>query len=193
MLNNKYLAIVLVIAAIVIVAYQIFFKKEEKTVLMQANLPATAPVVHSAALDDPETDAAKNREKELVIDFHSPLLLKKVYENPIERCLKRELSPEFGTSIFSIHEEYDALREDESKFEKEIQFRLNFIIIDNDKDRRIALINDTILNTGDFISGAKVINIQKSRVILKFKEKNIVLSTDSRIKTIKLIGGKSDR
>lgn len=38
--------------------------------------------------------------QDIVIDFQSPVLLKRVYENPLEAYIRREVSPGYGVGIF---------------------------------------------------------------------------------------------
>ena len=206
MLNNKYLAIVLVIAAAALVVYQVFFNKDEpKPIrkqaahLQQPGQTAAAPPTGSSSAGRAEQKRQPQQPRQqtsqsaddIVIDFHSPMLLKRVYEDPMEPYPRRELPREFGTGIFAAPPEKEPAPE-EPVYEREVQFLLNSIVIDDDGKRRVAVINNTILYPGDTINGANVVSIKKSRVVLKFRGKNIVLSTDSRIKTIKWSGGKGD-
>jgi hypothetical protein len=39
-------------------------------------------------------------QKDIMIDFQSPVLLKRVYENPMEAYTRQELSPGYGVGIF---------------------------------------------------------------------------------------------
>ncbi|MCP5103646.1 MAG: hypothetical protein GY950_09720 [bacterium] len=206
MLNNKYLAIVLSVVAVIAVVYQVFFSKDDKKTkppVRQAAAqvqPAAVPVSPTptgrpAASGAGNTvDTGGDAAQGAVIDFDSPLLLQRVYETPMEYYPKRPLPREFGGGIFALPPD-DTIPDEKPAAKKEIRFRLDAIVIDDGKKgrkRRVAIVNDTILHTGEFIAGARVTSIQKSRVVLKFKEKSIVLSTDSRIKTITLVGGKGD-
>jgi hypothetical protein len=130
------------------------------------------------------------QEEGIVIDDDSPILLKRVYENPMEPYPRRDLPREFGRPIFSPPEPEGKPTAKTAKAE-DIQFRLNSIVID--KDRQLAVINNTILFAGDFIHGAQVVHIRKQNVLLKLKEENILLSTSPVVKDIKLIGGEGDK
>ena len=102
----------------------------------------------------------------------------------------RELPPEFGTKIFSG----GAAVEDKPKgpqYEREVEFKLNAINID--EKRAIADINGKRLRVGDVVQGAEVIAIIKGQVVLQINNKKFVLSTNSRIKKIKLMGGRSEK
>ena len=201
MLNNKYLAIVLAAVALLVVAYQVFFNKPSKpekprvVPAAEQTRPAVTPSSNQRTAISPRTprtvpETSPQKDDGLVIDFASPILLKRVYENPLEKFPRRELSDQFGRAIFSPppRQEYEAPMD--TKDLTHLQFRLNSIIIDN--RRRIAVINNTILFTGDSIAGARVESIQKNRVLLKFRDRNIVLSTEPGLSTIQPTGGKGD-
>lgn len=201
MLNNKYLAIVLAVVAVAVVAYQVFFNKPSKPAKPKAvpaveqTRTAVTPSTNQRAVQTPRTprpvpETSPQKSEGLVIDFASPILLKRVYENPMEKFPRRELPDQIGRAIFSPppQQEYEAPTD--TKDLKHLQFRLNSIIIDN--RRRIAVINNTILYTGETIAGARVESIQKNRVLLKFRDRNIVLSTEPGLSTIRLTGGKGD-
>lgn len=200
MLKNKYVAIVLAIVAVVVVVYQFFLREPEgsgikpSTHVQAAGMqpkPAAGMQSRSAAGPAPQvggTTAPKPgqpvSQDAPEIDYDSPILLQRVYDNPIEPYPRRELPDEYGTPIFTTGETGDPGK---PQIEREIQFHLNLIVID--KHRRLTVINGLILAPGDFVSGAEVKRIEKSRVTLSFRQKTIVLSTDSRLHTIKLIGG----
>jgi len=106
-----------------------------------------------------------------------------------EKYPRREIPDSFGIPIFSR----GILQQKKVETPvptREVEFKLNAIIID--QNRRIAIINDTIVKVDDTIAGAKVVAIVKSKVQLKIKSKTIVLSTNSRIKRVKLIGGQGE-
>jgi hypothetical protein len=212
MLNNKYLAIVLAIAAVLVVFYQVFLRKPAKSVrrparpaaeaaapagmppagTQTAQTPAAGPrgAVPPAGDMGPSAPAGTGSQEEgLVIDNDSPILLKRVYENPMEPYPRRDLPPEFGRPIFSPPEP-EAKPMARAAETKDVQFRLDSIIID--KDRQLAVINNTILFAGDFIHGAQVVNIRKRNVLLKLKEENILLSTSPVVRDIRLIAGKGE-
>lgn len=210
-LNNKYLAVGLSIAAVVVVSYQVFFNKPTKPVRQPMQdqpmfsqrgksnqphppvaTPAPAPPAPTTATPGkqmgdsaqppPQTDG-------LTIDYHSEILLSRISPDMVESYPRQELPQEFGTTIFSKGEDAPAGKEG-PKYQREVEYKLNAIIID--RTRRIAIINDTILSVGDMIQGAQVVSIVKSRVVLTIEKKTILLSTNSRIKKVKLIGGKGE-
>lgn len=226
MLNNKYLAVILSIVAVVVVVYQVAFRKPNKPArqhqtaaadLNTAAVPATGPdpaappagtagltnTTDPASGPDPTAGTAGtaiagtgaagaaglDNEGAPVIDFNSPILLQRVYENPMEPYPRRELTQQFGKNIFAPPEPEPQAAAG-GKTAQKVRFRLDSIIIDN--QRQLAVINNKILFSGDTISGAQVLNIRKQNVLIRYKEENILLSTNPGIKNIKLIGGKGD-
>lgn len=188
MLNNKYLAVVLAVLAVGVVIYQVFFSKPAKPPARQVNPAAVQP--RPAVSPSPVQKTAPEKDGALIIDFASPILLKRVYENPMEKFPGRELPDQFGRAIFSPPPGRELETPTDTGDQTHLQFRLNSIIID--KGRRIAVINNTILFTGETIDGARVESIQKNRVLLKLRDRDIVLSTEPGLSTIRLTGGKSD-
>ena len=199
MLNNKYLAIVLSVIAVVAVVYQVFFNKTSAPVVNRgqsseaSTTPAFTPPTHpeSGTLSQaPTTTGLQDNGEGPVIDADSPILLKRVYDEPLEKYPRQELPDEYGRDIFSAppKTEYETTESIEEPID--LRFRLNSILID--RGRRIAVINDTILFVGDTIAGARVESIQDKRVLLKLRDKNIVLSNEPGIDSIKKAGGKSD-
>ena len=208
-MNNKYLAIVLSIVAVIVVIYQVFLRKPTKNIQQQVNQSqqqaepmysttgrAVQPVKTGQSPTAPhplrpKTTAraildSENSDEGLIIDYNSEVLLKRISLEMLEPYTKKELPTEFGRKIFSG----GILVENKPtgpQYEREVEFKLNAIIID--ESRRIAIINDKILYVGDFIEGAEVIVVVKSQVVLKIKNEQFVLSTNSRIKKIRLIGG----
>jgi hypothetical protein len=160
------------------------------------------PVTSSPSVDpalDPAADPAANmntgtqptaQQSGMMIDFNSPVLLNRVPPEMAIDFPKQELPELIGVPIFSrgLSPE-DTPTQTETP--KEITFKLNAIIIDSQK--RVAIINDTILKVGDMILGAKVMIIVKSKAVLKINSKDVVLSTNSRIKKVKLIGGQGEK
>jgi hypothetical protein len=188
-LNNKYLAIGLSIAAVLIVVYQVFINKPQgaQTAKPQPQKPAFVPVAPAQKAASQPTHEAET-DNGLVIDFNSPLLLKRIEPDMTLPYPRQELPKEYGADIFSgggVEAEAPPV---EPKYEKVVEFKLNAIIID--AKRRIAIINNTIVKPGDIIEGAVVLSIAKTMVVLKVNNENVVLSTNSRIKEVKLIGGK---
>lgn len=123
-----------------------------------------------------------------VIDFNSPILLKRILPDMAIDRPKMELSQEFGIGIFSGNESA-AEEKKEPGIKKEsvriVQFTLNAIVID--ETRRLTIINNTILKVGEMIQGAQVDNIVKGKVVLKVNKKTVVLSTNSRVKQVRLL------
>jgi len=120
------------------------------------------------------------KEEELTIDFDSPLLLKRVYLNPVKRSQKTKLRKEFGSNIF-----YRELGEKSPliKNEEEIRFQLHSLV--TKKEKKTAIINEIIVRVGDFVTGAEVIRIDKSGVHLKYNQENFSLSHRQRTRIIK--------
>jgi len=99
MLNNKYLAVGLAVIAVVAVVYQVFFNKPAKPAARQVNPAAVQS--RPAVSPSPVQNTAPEKDGDLIIDFASPILLKRVYENPMEKFPGRELPDQFGRAIFS--------------------------------------------------------------------------------------------
>ncbi len=187
-LNNKKLAVGLSIAAVVVVAYQVFINKPNQPAM---NRPQAEPVVststHTGGENMPGSSPHPQAVENVEIDFNSQALLKRISPESTVPYPRNDIPSEFGAKIFTIPgtpKEKIKLPEGE----KEIEFKLNAIIID--EKRKIAIINDKILKVGDFIEGAQVQAIVRREVLLKLDDREIVLSTSSKIKKIKLIGGK---
>jgi hypothetical protein len=210
-LNNKNLAIGLSIAAVVVVSYQVFFNKPTKPVRRPtqstpmfsttgrpaaANTPAKSgpnkiePAESGGAGSSKSPEAANQG---LVIDYNSEILLKRVEADFTEPYPKMELQQQFGSDIFIKTEEPVILKKPPPKptLEREVEFKLNAIIID--ETRRIAIINNTILKVGDVFLGAEVKSIKKRRVVLIIEGNRILLSTNSRIKKVRLSGGHGEK
>lgn len=200
-MNNKYLAIVLAVVAVIVVVYQLAFRKEAAPAVrpgMQQAAPApgnTPPPAPKASQQTQPSSAPTSGiagfpadtapEQDIpIIDFNTPLLLERVMQNPIEPYPREELEPEYGAPLFISP---PTGSEKEEQIKREIEFKLNSIIID--ADRRIAIINNRIVGDGDFVDGAEVALIEKTRVILHFRDKIIELSTDARIKRVSITGG----
>jgi len=98
MLNNKYLAVVLAVVAVVVAVYQVFFNKPAKPA-RQVNPAAVRP--RPAVSPSPVQNTDPGKDGDLIIDFASPILLKRVYENPMGKFPRRELPDQFGRAIFS--------------------------------------------------------------------------------------------
>jgi hypothetical protein len=193
-LNNKYLAVGLSAAAVVVVGYQIFINKACETrpsVRREAARPAasrptprTTPPADTAAVQSQPTSG----DNGLVIDFNSPMLLKRIHARMAEQYPRQELPPQFGPAIFTRGKEYQPDQSTGNPVtEKEMKFELNAIILD--MQRRLAIINNTIVKEGDMVGGAKIFAIAKSKVVLKINGQTVILSTNSRIKTVRLLGG----
>lgn len=208
-LNNKYLAVGLSIAAVVVVSYQVFFNKPTELVRQpmkdqpmfsqrgksnQPHPPVTTPSPDPAVSPGSREQAGDSFQPPpdtdgLTIDYHSEVLLKRISPDAVQPYPRQELPQEFGSGIFSKKEEASETQEG-PKYKREVEYKLNAIIID--RKRRIAIINDTILTVGDMIQGAEVVSIIKSRVVLTIEKKTVLLSTNSRIKKVTLIGGKGE-
>lgn len=210
-LNNKYLAIGLSVAAAGLVFYQIFINKaceakpsvrpqasgvkETRPAPPPAQSPArvqptaAAPQSQSAGMSD--TMASAGSDNGLTIDYNSPMLLGRVQSQMAQKYPRRELLPQVGTGAFSRG--LEPKREQEVPREnvgKEVKFELNAIIMDT--RRKLAIINGVIVKEGDMVAGAKINIIAKSKVVLKINNQTVILSTNSRIKTVRLLGGNGE-
>lgn len=210
MLNNKYLAIVLSIIAIFVVVYQVFIRKPEKVTRPLPNEPiistqgrpnqvvppVSTPPQTGDSSDESDSPAPRSMNPPsvltatdgLVIDFNSDILQKRVEPGMNEPFPRSELPEEFGAPIFSSGSAPGSEPGSEDQYTREIEFRLNAIIID--QQRRMAIINDQIVKIGDTILGATVVSIVKSEVVLMIEKTTVVLSTNSRIKKIRLVESK---
>ncbi|MCP5045729.1 MAG: hypothetical protein GY940_01055, partial [bacterium] len=203
--NNKYLAVGLSIAAVGILVYQIFFNEggssnrrpstlrpETGTQLPGLNPSAQSPAVDPALQAPTGPVQTPGEGAGLVVDYHSEILLKPVPKEFTQPVPRKELPSLFRPGIFSFEApEEETIEEKINTRTKTVEFKLNAIIMD--KDRKLTIINDTILKVGDMIAGARVMRIGKGEVILNVNNKNIILSTNSRIKQVKIIeGGESD-
>ncbi|MCP4213242.1 MAG: general secretion pathway protein GspB [bacterium] len=210
MLNNKYLAIVLVVAALLLVVYQVFFNKRKPTTSRQVNQaftqsepaagradnsrsrPQAVPKTAQPKPENDTADAPHDDNPDIDIDYDSPLLLQKVSDNPIDPYPKRKLSPRFGSSIFINRVDAEPAKTGNNKeIKHEVRFKLNSTI--SEKDRRLAVVNGTLVQEGQIVSGAEVVSIRKGRVVLRYRGKQLHLTTSAGIKEIKAVGGKSDR
>jgi hypothetical protein len=199
MLNNKYLAIVLSVIAVVAVVYQVFFNKTSTPAVNRARASEASRTPAFTPPPQPEpgalpqalaTTSPQDNGEGPVIDADSPILLKRVYDEPLEKYPRQELPEEYGRDIFSAPPKTEYETTEDTEEPTDFRFRLNSILID--RGRRIAVINDTILFVGDTIAGARVVSIQDKRVLLKLRDKNIVLSNEPGIDSIKKSGGKGD-
>jgi hypothetical protein len=210
-MNNKYLAVALSIIAVVVVVYQVFLRKTTTSIKQQLDQPREQaeslyspqgrpgqPVNRDEAARSPQSSTAavpgSLQRKEAgsgapIIDYSSEVLLKRIDPQWTLPYPQKELSSEFKTKLFSRGKQ-EKEKPAGPRYEREVEFKLNAIIIDD--TRHIAIINDKILKTGEMIEGAEVVSIAKSRVVLKFKGETFELSTNSRIKKVRYIGGKGE-
>ena len=222
-MNNKYLAIVLSIVAVIVVVYQVFLRKPTDSIRQQLNQPQQTQPMFSThgtsgtsgtgggggvtsgesdgngtgpgtAVDRGTTpattyNAQQTGDNGLIIDYNSELLLKRIEPELAVPYSKKELPTEFGQEIFSSGKFDDAMSS-KSQEEQEVEFKLNAIIIDD--TRQIAIINDKIVKPGDNVLGAEVVMIAKSKVLLKARGEEFVLSTNSRVKRVRLLGDRKE-
>ena len=73
---------------------------------------------------------------------------------------------------------------------EEVKFTLYAVIIDI--DRKLCIINDRILKVGSVINGAMIQKIEKGRVDLMVGGERFSLTTNQKIKTIKLLAGEKN-
>jgi hypothetical protein len=132
---------------------------------------------------DREDTSTKPTSEDLIIDYHSPLLLKPVYETYFEEYIARDLSHKY-TREFLYGPSSDSFFQAAPGGGKEILVRLN--VIDTTGEENLAVINNKVVKAGDYVSGLKVATITEEAVVLKHKEKEILLTFDLRIKKIKI-------
>ena len=203
-LDNKYLAVGLSIAAVVVVGYQVFLRKPTKPVRKPmenqpmfstrgTSNPTPPPALNrpqQSAAQQPGTGMAAAADQDVIIDYNSEILLQRITADQVQPYPREESPRQLGLAIFTRGEQEDETKTG-PRYRRELEFKLNAIIID--RLRRVAIINDTILNVGDTIQGAVVKSIVKSKVVLEINKKQILLSTNERIKTVMLRGGKGER
>lgn len=212
MLNNKYLAVVLSVVAVAVVVYQVFIRKPDNVTRPTQDKPmftaqgrprpaqpappqSQAPPPQSYQAPAPQDDGSSpspgmrtpttGTSDGLIIDFNSEILLERIDPQIMQPYPKQQLPNQFGTPIFSGGQPEDTSAPQQPTYTREVKFELNAIIMD--ANRKLAIINDKILKVGDNIQGAVIQNIEKSKVILSIEQKQIVLSTNSRIQSIRLL------
>ncbi len=199
-LNNKKLAIILSIIAVIVVVYQVFIRKPSTGIQTPVSQqpafspsPRVQPPPASSGTGQPNPTAAARSEKNsesLTVDYNSTLLLDRVNPETAFPYPKQELPREFGIDIFSLGSAVEENVPQAPQYERELKFKLSAILIGS--NRRIAVINDKILKIGGIIQGAEVISIEKNKVVLRINKEEIVLSTLSQIKIVRIVGGKGE-
>lgn len=214
-LNNKYLAIGLSAAAAGLLFYQIFINKacdpkpsvrpQSGEVEKAGPSPPQVPIspqpqaqtnaagsVNTNGEESVQTaDASQHANNGLTIDYNSPMLLNRIHSQMAQKHPHKELPPQVGKSAFTRGIEPSQKQETTKKaIEKEVKFELNAIIMD--AMRKLAIINGVIVKEGDMVAGAKINIIAKSKVILKINNQTVILSTNSRIQTVRLLGGNGE-
>jgi len=212
-LNNKKLAIVLSVVAVVLLVYQIFFNKstpdykrhtEASSVSAKNIKPSQAAPVQQSPTQTQQSQSTQSTASSAdspavidggggpLIDANSPILLKRIPVEMAEPYPLENLPDEYGLPIFTLGEEKKAEpKKSDAPPPLEQEFILNGIIID--KERKTAIINNTILKENQLIGGARVLSIRKGEVILEVNNERISLSTNSRIKRVRLIGGTGEQ
>jgi len=192
-MNNKTLAIVLSIVAVIVVIYQVFLRKDEKPVRANRNLNiikksnikadrekvTSLPSINDSVNTDPlkNSNALSNEDSNyIIIDLYSPQLLKRV--KPYFDKSKRELKGEVGENIFGYKRSEQESVQEEKSVDKLPILTLNGIIeLIRDKIK-IAVINDKLYRVGESVENAVIEKIEKYKVFLKFNRETIVLTVN---------------
>lgn len=182
-MNNKYLAVSLVIIAIFAVTYQVFFRKSE----VIKSQPAVSGIVRGA-------DSGRSGAGDLFtfIDVNSSDLLNSVLKSdsslPYER---RSVDSMFGREIFADQHKKESVQGRTSAGgAKEISFYLQGTVIDRKVKK--AIINNLILMEGERIGNALILKIERGRVTIDYENRNIVLEIRKKVNVYAAEGGKRD-
>lgn len=183
MMNNKKLAIVLSIVAVIVVFYQIFLRKDDDATpnrqnpkFVKTNIKRVHRTTPSMAnkTGNEATDNIENLPNNMIIDLYSPQLLKRI--KPYIDNSMIELEDNFGENIFGFKTKKIKEENKIKKTQKIPVLNLNGII-EIIKDKIIvAIINNRLYNKGEMVENAKIEKIEKYRVFLKFNTETIILS-----------------
>lgn len=110
-MNNKYLAVVLSLVAVIVAVYLVLSRKSGERVQGQYHQPApqAQPLYSTGSRPGPSLNPASSSPGTAaavgqggpIIDYHSEILLERIQPELAEPYPKRELPLEFGASIFS--------------------------------------------------------------------------------------------
>lgn len=192
MRNNKYVAIVLALVAVALVAYRLLERPAQPRVPEQTPLVPVVAQAGAQAEVEPTTDDAKAESggPDWQIDANSPLLWQRVTPQSLPEFPLQELPAEFGVdSFFRDGGGTDAAPPDAAAAAPP-ELALQAVI--SDGDRRIAVINRMLVREGESISGAVVVRISHEAVELRWGEQTIQLRPPRPGgQTIEPSGGKS--
>lgn len=188
-MNNKILAVVLSIVAVVVVFYQIFLRKDDdqknnkinKVQFVNRGNPTDRYTPPSALSRNMETDNMNGQGTEItsgrmLIDIYSEQLLERV--KPYMDKSKVELMGDFGDNIFG-NSVTQKKKVSETKIEKKVPSLHLVGIIEIIKNKiKVAIINSRLYRKGDIVENAIIEKIEKYRVLLKFNKEIIILTVN---------------
>ncbi len=187
-MNNKILAFVLSIVAVVVVIYQIFLREDDSNIkknktarFVKSNTNNNRPAPRPAAIDNSaanknNSESIDDSSNRMIIDIYSPGLLKRV--DPYIESPKIEISGAIGENFFK----YQKTKKVEATESKKEFIRplltLNGIIELIKDNITIAIINNRLYRKGESIDNAVVTKIEKNKVFLKLNEETIILTVN---------------
>ncbi len=190
-MNNKILAVVLSIIAVIVVFYQIFLRKDDNKIkkniqnkqIVKANVSnngTSSPLISTFTEKDVQDPLNMNSQEAysgMLIDLYSQQLLKRI--EPYVDQSKVELNANMGNNIFGYKEkEKEALN---TKVDKEKPVLILSGIIEIIKNKIvIAIINDQLYRSGEIVDNAVIEKIEKYRVLLKFNKETIILTVNQQ-------------
>lgn len=183
MLNNKWLAIGLSVAAVVLVLVRLVFHGTPPPAGQPVESPAplvqpaaAAPVPPSgAATALPGTISPSLLPEIAPIDSNSDLLLHPIDRDTVEPLPRRPLGTPFGVRVFSLPAAPATPDAGTSEAAAVTTFSLQGIV--REGGRRVAVINHLPVRAGDTVAGAQVLQIESNRVVLRYGEQTIELTT----------------
>jgi len=176
MTNNKWLALALVILALVLVYWRLVPEKKKPapvqagSAVVQQAAEQSAPPPETRPTEQPGQSQA---EAGPLIDPDSKLLWRPIMEIPPPADLELERLRLTGFPIFSQAPFTVSSRPTAGSREEQPEFVLEAIVIE--ANRRLAVINGAILKEGEEISGARVLTISKGLVTLLYGDQAINL------------------
>jgi len=192
-MNNKILAVVLSIIAVIVVFYQIFLRKDDNKTkknvqnkqIVKTNIsdksvssPLPSPPTGNDVQDSLNMNNLQESHNGMLIDLYSQQLLKRI--EPYVDKSRVELNTNMGNNIFGYKEK---AKEEfvNTKDNKEIPVLILSGIIEIIKDKVvIAIINDQLYRRGEIVDNAVIEKIEKYRVLLKFNKETIILTVNQQ-------------
>ena len=187
-MKNKYVAIVLSIVAVIVVAYRIFLSGDKSKPAPTQSLPS-APIHDPMAKDPGTTQPGLTGDNEILIDIDPGQLLYPI-DIQVKRYLKRQLPHQSKTLFQPVHqkERGDVGLSSPVTESEEVKYILYATILD--EDRRIAVINRRICQVGDILEGgAEIKHITKGQVTLILEGQSINLLINPSIRKIYRLEG----